>query len=71
MNYADQIKLEFLNLTLTVFEETLTLLKFAPSESVPEAVRDFSFYSVSKIQKELSLACPGHLSIQNEKNNPN
>ena len=67
MTYGEQNKLKFPNLTLTVFEETFTIHKFAPSESVPEAVRDCSFYSVSKTPEELSLVYPGFLAIQNEK----
>ena len=51
MTYSEQNKLKFPNLTLTVFEETFTIHKFAPSESVPQAVRDFDIYSVSKHRK--------------------
>ena len=44
MTYGEQNKLKFPNLTLTVFEETFTIHKFAPSESVPPpAVRDCGF----------------------------
>ena len=43
MTYGEQNKLKFLNLTLTVFEETFRIHKFVPSESVPQAVRDYGF----------------------------
>ena len=43
MTYGEKNKLKFPNLTLTVFEETFTIHKFAPSESVPQAVRDCGF----------------------------
>ena len=71
MTYGEQNKLKFPNLTLTVFEETFTIHKFAPSTSIPEVVSDCSFYSVSKTREELSLICPGDLSVQSEKSSPN
>ena len=43
MTYGEQKKLKSQNLTLTVFEETFTIHKFAPFESVPQAVRDYGF----------------------------
>ena len=43
MTYSEQNKLKFPNLTLTVFEETFTIHKFALSESVPQTVRDCGF----------------------------
>tara|TARA_B100001971_G_scaffold206222_1_gene224699 strand:+ start:304 stop:435 length:132 start_codon:yes stop_codon:yes gene_type:complete len=43
MTYGEQNKLKFTNLTMTVFEETFTIHKFAPYESVPQAVRDCGF----------------------------
>ena len=67
----EQNKLELPNLTLTVLEETFTIHKFAPSTSIPEVVSDCSFYSVSKTREELSLICPGDLSVQSEKSSPN
>ena len=67
----EQNKLELPNLTLTVLEETFTIHKFAPSTSIPEAVSECSFYSVSKTREELSLICPGDLSVQSEKSSPN
>ena len=36
MTYGEQNKLKLPNLTLTVFEETFTIHKFVPSESVPQ-----------------------------------
>ena len=71
MTNHEQNKLELPNLTLTVLEETFTIHKFAPSTSIPEAVSDCSFYSVSKTREELSLICPEDLSVQSEKSSPN
>ena len=71
MTNHEQNKLELPNLTLTVFEETFTIHKFAPSASIPQAVSDCSFYSVIKTREEFSLICPGDLSVQSEKSSPN
>ena len=71
MTYGEQNKLKFPNLTLTVFEETFTIHKFAPSTSIHEAVSGCSFFSMSRTQEELSLVCPGDLSVQSEKSSPN
>ena len=43
MTYGEQNKLKFTNLTMTVFEETFTIHEIAPSESIPQAVRDYGF----------------------------
>ena len=67
----EQNKLGIPNLTLTVFEGTFTIHKFAPSTSIPEAVSGCSFYSVSRTREELSLVCPEYLSVQSEKSSPN
>ena len=71
MTNHEQNKLEIPNLTLTVLEETFTIHKFVPSASIPEAVSDCNFYSVSRTLEELSLVCPEDLSVQSEKSSSN
>ena len=71
MTNHEQKKLEIPNLTLTFLEETFTIHKFVPSASIPEAVSDCSFYSVSRTLEELSLVCPEDLSVQSEKSSSN
>ena len=51
MDNNEQHKLELPNLKLTVFEETFTIHKFAPSTSIHEAVSGCSFFSMSRTQE--------------------
>ena len=70
MNYEKQNKLEQPNLVLTVLEETFSIHRLAPDASLPEAISDCDFYSLSKTADELSLVCPEHLAVKSEKSSP-
>ncbi len=67
MNYEKQKKLEQPNLVLTLLEETFSIHRLAPDASLPEAISDCDFYSLSKTADELSLVCPEHLAVKSEK----
>jgi hypothetical protein len=58
------------NLVLTLLEETFSIHRLAPDESLPEAISECDFYSLSKTADELSLVCPGPLAVKNEKYSP-
>ncbi|MBT3214906.1 MAG: ACT domain-containing protein [Deltaproteobacteria bacterium] len=57
-------------LVLSVLEETFSIHRLAPDASLPEAVSECDFYSLSKTTDELSLVCPEHLAVKSEKSNP-
>jgi hypothetical protein len=57
-------------LVLSVLEETFSIHRLAPDASLPEAVSECDFYSLSKTPDELSLLCPEHLVVKSEKSNP-
>ncbi len=57
-------------LVLSVLKETFSIHRLAPDASLPEAVNECDFYSLSKTADELSLVCPEHLAVQSEKSNP-
>ena len=70
MNYEKQKKLEKPNLVLTVLEETFNIHRLASDSSLPEAISECDFYSLSKTADELSLVCPEHLAVKSEKHSP-
>lgn len=70
MNYEKRLKMESLNLVLSVLEETFSIHRLAPDASLPEAISDCDFYSLSKTADELSLVCPEHLAVKSEKHSP-
>jgi hypothetical protein len=70
MNYEKQKKLEQTNLVLTVLEETFSIHRLAPDASLPEAISECDFYSLSKTADELSLVCSEHLAVKSEKQSP-
>ena len=70
MNYEKQNKLEQPNLVLTVLEKTFNIHRLAPDSSLPEAISECDFYSLSKTADELSLVCPEHLAVKSEKHSP-
>lgn len=49
MNYEKQKKLEKPNLVLTVLEETFNIHRLASDPSLPEAISECDFYSLSKL----------------------
>ena len=57
-------------LVLSVLEETFSIHRLAPDASLPEAVSECDFYSLSKTTDELSLVCPEHIAVKSEKSNP-
>ena len=57
-------------LVLSVLKETFSIHRLAPDASLPEAVSECEFYSLSKTPDELSLVCPEHLAVKSEKSNP-
>ena len=62
--------METSKLVLSVLEETFSIHRLAPDASLPEAVSECDFYSLSKTTDELSLVCPEHLAVKSEKSNP-
>ena len=70
MNYEKQKKLEKPNLVLTVLEETFNIHRLASDSSLPEAISECDFYSLSKTDDELSLVCPRPLAVKSEKHSP-
>jgi hypothetical protein len=58
------------NLVLTLLEETFSIHRLAPDESLPEAIGECDFYSLSKTADELSLVCPEYLAVKSEKHSP-
>ena len=63
-------KLKKTNLVLSLLEETFSIHRLALDASLPEAVSECDFYSLSKTAEEFSLVCPQHLSVTSEKRNP-
>ena len=59
------------NLVLTVLEETFNIHRLALDSSLPEAISECDFYSLSKTADELSLVCPEHFAVASEKHSPN
>ena len=57
-------------LVLTILKENFSIHSLAPDASLPEAVNECDFYSLSKTTDELSLVCPEHLAVKSEKRNP-
>ena len=57
-------------LVLTILKENFSIHSLAPDASLPEAVNECDFYSLSKTTDELSLVCPEHLAVQSENSNP-
>lgn len=55
---------------LSVLEETFSIYRLAPDASLPEAVSECDFYSLSKTTEELSLVCPEHLAVKSDKSSP-
>jgi hypothetical protein len=70
MNYEKRLKMESLNLVLSVLEETFSIHRLAPDASIPETISECDFYSLSKTTEELSLVCPEHLAVKSENSNP-
>ena len=68
MNYEK--KLEQPNLVLTLREETFNIHRLASDSSLPEAISECDFYSLSKTDDELSLVCPEHLAVKSETHSP-
>ena len=62
--------MEQLNLILTVLEETFNIHRLDPDSSLPEAISECDFYSLSKTADELSLVCPEHLTVKSEEHSP-
>ena len=58
------------NLVLTVLEETFNIHRLARNSSLPEAISECDFYSLSKTTDELSLICPEHFAVKSEKHSP-
>ena len=56
-------------LVLSVLKETFSIHRLAPDASLPEAVNECDFYSLSKTTDELSLVCPKDLAVQSKKRN--
>lgn len=70
MTSDKQNNLELPNLLLSVLEETFSIYRLAPDASLPEAVSECDFYSLSKTTEELSLVCPEHLAVKSDKSSP-
>jgi hypothetical protein len=70
MNYEKQKILKQPNLVLTVLKETFNIHRLALDSSLPEAISECDFYSLSKTADELSLVCPEHLAVKSEKHSP-
>ena len=70
MNYEKRLKMESLNLVLSVLEETFSIHRLAPDASIPETISECDFYSLSKTTEELSLVCPEHLAVKSENSSP-
>ena len=49
----------------SVFSETFTIHKFSPDAATPEEILKSNYYSVSKIENELSLVCSEVIEVQN------
>ena len=58
------------NLVLTLIEETFNIHRLASDSSLPEAISECDFYSLSKTDDELSLVCPEHLAVKSKKHSP-
>ena len=56
-------------LVLSVLKETFSIHRLAPDASLPEAVSECEFYSLSKTPDELSLVCPEQFAVKSEKSN--
>ena len=67
MNQEKQKKTEQPILVLTVLEETFNIHRLASDPSLPEAISECDFYSLSKTDDDLSLVCPEHLAVKSEK----
>ena len=63
-------KLKQTNLVLSLLEETFSIHRLALDASLPEAVSECDFYSLSKTAEEISLVCPENIAVTSEKSNP-
>ena len=63
-------KLKQTNLVLSLLEETFSIHRLALDASLPEAVSECDFYSLSKTTEEISLVCPENIAVTSEKSNP-
>ena len=52
------------NLVLSVLSETFTIHKLSPDVSIPEEILKSNYYSVSKIENELSVVCSELIEVQ-------
>ncbi|MDC0246577.1 ACT domain-containing protein [Deltaproteobacteria bacterium] len=58
------------NIVLSLLEETFSIHRLALDASLPEAVSECDFYSLSKTAEEISLVCPEKIAVTSEKSNP-
>ena len=63
-------KLKQTNIVLSLLEETFSIHRLALDASLPEAVSECDFYSLSKTAEETSLVCPENIAVSSEKSNP-
>ena len=52
------------NLVLSVLSETFRIHKLSPDVSIPEEILKSNYYSVSKIENELSVVCSELIEVQ-------
>ena len=52
------------NLVLSVLSETFTIHKLSPDVSIPEEILKSNYYSITKTENELSVACSEFIEVQ-------
>ena len=56
-----------MNLKLTILENLYTIHRFPPNHKIPDQVYESEFYSISKSEEELSVACSSSIHLNSEK----
>jgi len=56
-----------MKLQLTILENFYTIHRFPPNHKIPDQVYESEFYSISKSEEELSVACSSSIQLNSEK----
>ena len=56
-----------MKLRLTILENLYTIHRFPPNHAIPDQVYESEFYSISKSEEELSIACSSSIQLNSEK----
>ena len=54
-------------LKLSVLDDLFTIHRFPPNHKIPDQVYESEFYSISKSEEELSVACSSSIQLNSEK----